>query len=36
MIIAIQDNKMEFWSLVIADAIYNYPLTLLDAHCNQQ
>ena len=32
MIITIWDNKIESWSLVIANAIYNYFLSLPDAH----
>lgn len=32
MIIATQDNKMESWSLVIADDIHNHPPILLGAH----
>ena len=32
IIIATQDNKIESWSLVIADTIYNHPLNLPGAH----
>lgn len=32
IIIATQDNKIESWSLVIADATHNHPPILLGAH----